>query len=306
MNFSNLFEMQGMLFSLMILGAILKKKDMIKAGGKELLTDLVINLTLPCSILRSFQMEFNKEILTSCLIIFVVAIGIQIGCYLLSWILYPGASKDQKKILQYATICSNAGILGNPIAEGIFGALGLLYASVYLIPQRTFMWSVGITYFTESPNKKALVKKVVTHPCIIAVLIGMALMIGQIKIPGFLGVTVHQIANANTSLSMLLIGTILGNINLKTMFNKWTCYYSFIRLFFIPALVYGACKLLALDWLVTGVAVVLAGMPAASVTAILSAKYDGDEVFATKCVVSSTLLSMVTIPLWCILLNYLK
>lgn len=303
MNFNNLFEMQGMLFGLMLLGAFLKRKGMIKHEGKELLTDLVINLTLPCSILRSFQMEFSKEILTSCLIIFLVAIVIQIGCYLLSLFLYPKFGTDQKKVLQYATICSNAGILGNPIAEGIFGPLGLLYASIYLIPQRTFMWSVGITYFTESPSKKELVKKVLTHPCIISVFVGLILLVGQIKIPGFLGACVNQVANANTSLSLILIGTILAEISLRTILSKATCYYSFIRLFLIPLIVYIGCRLFALDWLVTGVAVVLAGMPAASVTAILPAKYNGDEVFATKCVVSSTLLSMITIPLWCIFLQ---
>ena len=47
-----------------------------------------------------------------------------------------------------------------------------------------------------------------------------------------------------------------------------------------------------------GISVVLAAMPAASTTAILAAKYGGDEVFATKCVVFTTLLSMVSAPVW--------
>ena len=51
-----------------------------------------------------------------------------------------------------------------------------------------------------------------------------------------------------------------------------------------------------------GVSVVLAGMPAASVTAILASKYEGDETFATQCVVFTTILSMATIPLWCLIL----
>ena len=145
MDFNNLFIMQGMLFSLMLLGLYLRKIGMITDSNRELLTDLVVNVTLPCSIVKSFEMEFNGEILRSCLVIFLVAIGIQIGSFLLSYMLYPGVEEKHKKVLQYATICSNAGILGNPIAEGIFGPLGLMYASVYLIPQRTFMWSMGLT-----------------------------------------------------------------------------------------------------------------------------------------------------------------
>lgn len=302
MNFQNLFEMQGMLFLLMILGAFLRWRKMVTDEGKALMTDLVIHVTLPCSIIKSFMMEFNAQILNSCLVIFIVAFAVQFGSMFVSYFLYPRVGDTRKKVLQYATICSNAGILGNPIAEGIFGPLGLLYASIYLIPQRVFMWSAGLTYFTECPDKKTLVKKVATHPCIIAVVLGMALMVFQISLPGVLDTTVRTIANANTAVSMMLIGTILAGVKLNTLFTRLTAYYSFVRLVFVPFLVYLFCRIAGVDQLVMGVSVVLSGMPAASVTAILAAKYHADEVFATKCVVFSTLLSMITVPLWCIFL----
>ena len=50
MNFNNLFNMQGMLFAVMLLGLFLRKKGMITDEGKALLTDLVIDVTLPASI----------------------------------------------------------------------------------------------------------------------------------------------------------------------------------------------------------------------------------------------------------------
>ena len=50
MDFTGLFEIQGMLFSIMILGLLLKKKGVIKEQSQELLTDLVVYVTLPCSI----------------------------------------------------------------------------------------------------------------------------------------------------------------------------------------------------------------------------------------------------------------
>ena len=42
MNFNNLFNMQGMLFAVMLLGLFLRKKGIITNEGKSLLTDLVI------------------------------------------------------------------------------------------------------------------------------------------------------------------------------------------------------------------------------------------------------------------------
>ena len=302
MDFTGLFEMQGMLFTIMILGYIFRKAGMISDEGKSLLTDLVLYVTLPASIIKSFQIEFNHQILVSCIVVIVVAAGIQVGAWLLGMILYPGFPDERKKVLQYATICSNAGILGNPIAEGIFGSMGLLYASIYTIPQRTFMWSIGLTYFTQAPDMKTLIKKVSTHPCIVSVVIGMLIMVFQIPVQGFLSLTIKNIAGGNTFLAMSLVGTILAEVPFRSLPEKDTVYYSFIRLFFIPFLVYLVCHFAQVDSLVTGVSVVLSGMPSASVTAVLAAKYGKDEVFATKCVVLSTLLSMVTVPLWCLFL----
>ncbi len=302
-NFGNMFNMQGMLFLLMIIGAVLTWKRIITADGQKLLTDLVMDVTLPASIIKSFQMELSRELLESCLEIFLVAIAIQVGTFLLSALLYRGISDEKhRKVLQYATICSNAGVLGNPIAEGIFGSMGLLYASIYLIPQRTFMWSAGLTYYTRCPSKKELARKVLTHPCIIAVAFGMVLLVTGTTLPGFLGSTVNSIAGANTAVSMMLIGSFLVGVNVKSMFQKTFYYYSFVRLFLIPFLVFVPCRLLGLDSMVTGVSTILAAMPAASSTAILAAKYECDEVFASKCVVFTTVLSMVTIPVWCLFL----
>lgn len=82
-----------------------------------------------------------------------------------------------------------------------------------------------------------------------------------------------------------------------------TRFSTAVRLILIPALVWIGCLLFHIDTLVMGISVVLAAMPAASTTAILAAKYGGDEVFATKCVVFTTLLSMVSAPVWCMVLQ---
>ncbi|MFI3237964.1 MAG: AEC family transporter [Lachnospiraceae bacterium] len=301
MNIQGLLEMQGMLMLLLALGALLTKVNIIDKSGKKLLTDLVIYVTLPASILKSFMMEFNMDIMKSCLTIFIIAILIQIGSMLLGNAIFPGYEEKRKKVLQYATICSNAGILGNPIAESAFGSIGLLYASFYLIPQRTFMWSAGLTYFTKAPSKKQLLKRVITHPCIVAVFVGIVMMVTSIALPGVLTETIYTVANANTAMSMILIGNILAGISFKSIVTKDTLYYSFIRLVVIPAIVYAGCTLFHIDELVTGVAVLLSAMPAASVTAVMATKYGKDEIFATKLVVLSTLLSILTAPMWCLL-----
>ena len=302
MDYQQLLNLQGMLFLLVAAGVVLRKMGILQEGAKNILTDLVIYLILPCNIINSFFIEFNFDILKGFAIILTIASLIQVGCLILAKILYNREPEGRKKVLQYGTVCSNAGFMGNPIAEGVYGAEGLMYASIFLIPQRIVMWSAGVSYFTESPDRKTVVKKVLTHPCIIAVYIGLILMITRLPLPVFLQNTIRSIGGCTTTISMVLIGAILAEVEPGSILDRGIVKYALIRLFLLPLLVYLSCRVFHVTPLLSGVSVLLTGMPAGSTTAILAAKYDGDYIFATKCVVVTTLLSLVTIPLWCMVL----
>ena len=90
-------------------------------------------------------------------------------------------------------------------------------------------------------------------------------------------------------------------MDLRTIVNKDTLWFSLLRLVLLPGVVFIACRLIGLDNVATGVSVLLTGMPAGSTSAIFAARYHSDAPFATKCVVFTTLLSLVTLPIWCIL-----
>lgn len=302
MDYSRLLNLQGMLFLLVAAGVVLRKKGILPEGAKAILTDLVIYLILPCNIINSFFIEFNLEILKGFAVILTIASLIQIGCLMFAKVFYNREPESRKKVLQYGTVCSNAGFMGNPIAEGVYGAEGLMYASIFLIPQRIVMWSAGVSYFTESPDRKTVVKKVLTHPCIIAVYIGLVLMITRLPLPAFLQNTIRSVGSCTTTMSMVLIGAILAEVEPGSILDWGIVKYAAIRLFLLPLLVYVSCRAFHVKPLLAGVSVLLTGMPAGSTTAILASKYDGDYIFATKCVVVTTLLSLVTIPLWCMVL----
>lgn len=293
---TDVIELQVIIFLIMLVGLILTRRKIITPEGRKCLTDLLIDVILPCNIICSFMIEMNTQILKSTLIVLGIALGIQIVCYLLGKVIYWFAPQSQKMVLQYATMCSNAGFMGNPIIEGIYGAEGLLYASIYLIPLRFFMWSAGLFCFTKSSYKSAL-KKLALHPCIIAVWIGFALMFTQYHPPQAVTRTLKYLSSCTLPVSMLVIGSILAGISIKSIFSKSMLYFSGIRLLCIPVITLVICRLLHLDELVTGICVILAGMPAGSTTAILAEKYDGDALFASQIVFFTTLMSLITIPI---------
>lgn len=291
----------GKLFLLMGLGVLLRRRNIIPEQGKKLLTDLVINLILPCSILSSFLVELTVTRLRQTGEIFVLSVGIQLFSYLWGLFAYRRCAPEHKTVMQYATVCSNSGILGTPIAEGIFGAEGTLLAAVFLIPLRVVMWTLGLSFFTRKSGKLSL-RKIVTHPCIAAVLIGLLLLLTGVHLPLLVTDTLETVGNCNTAVSMVLVGSIVADMEPRLLIHRDTLCYSGVRLVLLPLLVLLVCLALHIDPLVRNLSIVLTAMPAGATTSILALQYNGDAPFASACTAVTTVLSLAAIPLWCAVL----
>ena len=304
MNVWQLFNLQGTLFIMILAGVVLKKIGVLDTSGKKTLTDLCVDIVIPCNILKSFLVGFQPDVIRACAGLLVVGFLLQILCVVFNKFLFNRYPDQQRKVLQYCTIVSMGGFLGNPVAEGVFGDLGLLYTSMFLIPMRVVMWSAGTSYFVSGgTDKKKVVKNVLTHPCLVAVYAGLILMITQIQLPDMLVSAIKSVGGCNSALTMFIIGTILADVKLTTIVNPTTVAFSVFRLGILPAIALGVSRLFGLDTVATGIAVLMTGMPAGATAAIFAARYDSDAPFATRCVVLTTLISMFTLPLWCLVVG---
>ncbi|MDC7229462.1 MAG: AEC family transporter [Sphaerochaetaceae bacterium] len=300
MDLASLWNLQGQLFALLAVGALLRKVGLFSEHTKGFLTDLVLYVTLPSSIILSFRMDVSREILLSFSIIFFVSVGIQLFCFLLSKVTYGKQEQGKKSVLRYGLLVSNAGFLGLPIAGELFGAAGFMYASIYLIPQRIVMWTAGLSIFSPAAvNKKQAALKVILHPCMVAVYVGLLWMLFPVKIPSFMEMTLSSLAGCTTALSMMLIGSLFAEMKREHLrIDRNLVGFSLLRLGFIPLVSFVATKLLGLDPLIIGVSVILAAMPGGSSTVILASKYGRDTIYASKLVIVSTFLSLISIPIW--------
>lgn len=305
MKLTDLFSLQGTLFAMMLIGAWLKKRGVINDNGKRCLSDLCINVVIPCNIFKSCLIEFSPDIFKTCGLLLLSAVVLQLICLVLNRFIFNRYPAQQKKVLQYCTIVPMSGFLGNPIAEGLYNSLGVLYTSIFLIPMRIIMWSVGTTYFVADTavDKKKVLKNVATHPCLVAIYLGLFFMVTQIPLPSVITETVRYVGNCNSALTMFIVGTILADVSLPTVPNRDTILFSILRLLLLPAAAFFFGRILGLDEVSLGVSVLMTGMPAGATAAIFAARYDSDAPFATKCVVMSTLLSMLTLPMWSFLVG---
>ena len=101
-------------------------------------------------------------------------------------------------------------------------------------------------------------------------------------------------------LSMLIIGLTLSEYPLKELFNNRTQYQiSFVRLIAAPLAIVLLLKLFPTDGneLMIAVLVILLAMPIAGNTTLMATEYGGDEEFAAKSTILSSILCIVTTPL---------
>jgi len=168
---------------------------------------------------------------------------------------------------------------------------------------RVVMWSAGTSYFVAgSTDKKKVIKNVLTHPCLVAVYVGLILMVTQFQLPEMLVSAIKSVGGCNSALTMFIIGTILADVKLSTIVNPTTLAFSVFRLGLLPLAAFAMGTLFGLDTAACGVAVLMTGMPAGATAAIFAARYDSDAPFATRCVVLTTLISMFTLPAWCLVI----
>ena len=298
-SFSEMLSLQLMLFCLIVIGVVVKKVGIVNVSGRKVLTDLLIDIILPCNIIKSFMggISISEEFVHNSILMLVISAGVEIIAVYGSKLLFIKFPKEKKSVLSYGMICSNSGFIGLPMAEMMLSdPAGVGYASIYLIPLRFTMWTAGLSLFTNVDKKDAF-RKLARHPCILAVFIGILLMVLPLPLPGFLNNTIEGISKCTTPISMIVIGAILADAPVKSLFSPSVLYYAFLRLIAFPIFVYAVLLPFHLDPLVVDVALLMAAMPAGSTTSILADKYGGDVAFSSQIVFTSTLFSIFTIPL---------
>ncbi len=299
-----MLNLQILLFLLMALGILIKKVGIITDENRKSFSGLLLNVVLPCNIVNSFLGDnpISSEFFKNCILALVLSLLIQIFITWISRFLFWKAKKERKSVMRYGVICSNSSFIGLPVAEELYGSLGVLYTSIFQIPIRFTMWTAGLSLFTEVDRKEAF-HKLIKYPCIISVFIGFLLMLLPISLPTVITDTIASVSKCTTPLSMFVIGAILADADMKTMFSKEAFYFTFWRLLGLPLFIWAVLKPFHLDPLLISISVIMSGMPAGSTTSILADQFGGDSMFAAQVTFVSTLFSMATIPLLGLLLG---
>ena len=299
-----MLELQLTLFLLIAVGFLIKKTRVITAERQGVLSDLIINVILPCNIIHAFlgELTISADFLKNCALAVGLSTVIQLVAIFGSPLLFRRWPRERRSVLSFGIICSNSSFIGLPMAQSLYGSLGVLYTSIFQIPVRFTMWSSGLALFTDVSKKDAVVK-LARHPCIVSIFVGFVLMLLPVEPPVLFTDTVGMISQCTVPMSMITIGCILADAEVRTLFTPAIWLHALLRLVLFPLAVYLVLLPFPMDHTLRAICVIMTAMPVGSTTSLLAEKYHCDALFATQLTFVSTFLSIITIPVWGLILG---
>lgn len=292
----DVFNQTLTLFTVMIIGLIAAKIDIFTHEVRRKLSVLLINITAPLLILKNFQIDYSKKLLTNMGIMAIFAIvligaGIIVGKYV--WKKMPD---DRKPILHFATAFPNCGFLGYPVLGGLFGSEAIIYVAIVVMIFNIYIWTLGIKIFSGKSEKWY---KPFTRPAIIAIVLGLFMFTFSLRMPIPLYNATAMVGSMTSPIAMLLVGSYLADSKIKEIFcNKHIYFLSIFRFAIWPTITFFALRPFNLSEIVYASCVLISAMPAAANTVILATRYDKNPEFASELVALTTLISLALIPVW--------
>ena len=146
------------LFLIMIVGMIAAKRGIINEEVRKRLSELLLYITSPFLVVLSFNFKFSPDMLINAGIVFAFSFAIHGFTAILGRYPFVKFPLDKEKVLRFIIVFSNCGFMGFPVAESLYGRMGVFYASIYNVVFHIFVWTYGVMLFS-SDRKSASIKK---------------------------------------------------------------------------------------------------------------------------------------------------
>ncbi|MDC2974958.1 AEC family transporter [Prochlorococcus sp. AH-736-K09] len=216
--------------------------------------------------------------------------------------------------LQLAGLIGNTSFLGIPIAIAVLPSTTINFTIGFDLGTTLFAWIFGPFLLQEKyqiediPNIKRLLNALMNSPAsrgIIGVLLAYLFKIDEI-----LGNYLWIPARIVIALAIIVVGTRLGLITNQKGgffdFNKEIKFSILLKLFFLPLIIFIVSKSLNFDFYQSSALILQAGTPTAISTILMAEAYSVKQQLASKILFTTTLISIITIPLLTIFMKALK
>ena len=292
------------IFGVILAGLLLRRVRILTVEADDTLFRLVVRVLIPCLIIDSIVgnpllNEPGNLLVAPWIGFFTLVAGI-----LLARALAPLAGLDtlpKRRTFAVATGIYNWAYLPLPICVALFGpeTVGVLF--VHNLGVEIGMWSVGILVLTGGTGFSAL--RHACNPPVLAIIAAVLLNLlgARTWTPVFVFDIVHLIGTAAIPLGLLLVGaSFCDHVGAMGWRSSWRpgLAATLLRLGLLPLAFLALARWLPVSTELKQVMVVQAAMPAAVFPLVLAKHFGGDSGTALRVILVTSLLGMLTIPLW--------
>ena len=275
-------------FSIIAIGYIFAR---FKKIDLEPVIDILLYLTIPALVLSS--LSHKAILLTDLVSISIAACAVVLGVGAISRVYLKIVGVEGSGSFYLPVMFMNAGNIPFPLALLAFGVDGLQAAVLYYIATSVLVYTLGI-YMAKGPGGGGL-GEIFRLPLIYSAAIGIGLNLAGVDLSGPILTTLDMLGAATIPLMQLSLGYYLYRTSLKDL--RLTLAGSLIRILGGLAVAYAIVTLLGIEGVSRKVVLLSSAMPSAVITFVMSYKYDLDSDLVASIVATSTIISILTIPI---------
>ena len=298
------------ILGMILVGFVIGEKGWFDDKSRGLLAKLVTQVALPCYMLYTITQRFTAADLLIMLpalrfpaLSMVILLGIATGVARIF-----AVRQDRRGLFISMFFNSNTIFVGLPINQALFGDASIPYVLIYYMCNTTFFWTLG-TYLIQRDGEgeaqfdlKTSLKKVFSPP-LMGFLLGLVMVMLQIKLPAFLASDLQYLGNLTTPLSMIFIGLSVSHVGVKQLvLGKDQLLILFGRFLVAPLLMATIVYWAPLPSLMKQVFIIQSAMPVMTNAPVVARLYGADSDYAAVMVTETTLATMVVIPILMLLM----
>ena len=297
-------------------GLIANRLKVLPEESVKHFISLVMGITVPCLVISSITGQdlngdmYRNTILTL-LLTTLVLIVTAFATTFVSDRIFPWKDQQDRNVLASAMTGCNAGFMGLPIASAVFGELVFYYLVIQNIANNLYLFVMSLAqlHHRESEkSSKSLSEKLkpLVNPTSVATIVSLIMLFAGIHLPEYAMDIVTTLGDITIPLSMILVGVQLGGADFKKLIaDKALLITSVMKLIAVPALALLILTPMPVDPVVK--LTVLLGMcfPSAVIGVAVAAQENKNYQLMAEVVAVSTLLSIITLPVWIMIITRL-
>jgi len=283
------------IFALILLGALLRRYSKVAEEGWRGIERLIYFVFFPALLFHSLshaQIDFAAALPMLLTGLAVTLAGMLLG-YVSQFLfhdppkVFAAAFQGSFRFNSYVGLAVAGALHARP---GI-AAIGLLMG--FLVP----LANVASVAVLARHGESNWLREVLGNPLILATAGGVAFALAGWSLPPLLSQTLELLARASLPLGLIAVGAGL-RLNSLSHARGHLWYGAAVKLLVLPALAWWLGRRLGLDAMRFEIVLLFAALPMSTVAYVLAVRMGGDARVTAAQVALTTLLSMLTLPLW--------